>query len=1065
MADTALTLGTAVVEIGADLTKLMAGFDAARRARDQFDADMVAGSGGLLRFTKAANDAGESASVAASKTKTTGDAAKATAADVDKLTEAQARQTAASKAASDALETEAQKTARLSAMIDASIASMNERNRVYVAQPGEFVVGASVPKIPGLFEAQNAAMGFGAAGAAGGLGLSAAEGAAAAEGVKLVENEVESLGTKTKLSSSAIREMLVLVREAGRGDFTRMAGSASLLAQQLGAVEAIGAPLLATIGALAIAVGVLGVAMFEGSKEARLFENSLALTGNRAGLTADSYEEMAHRIAAATSTSVSSNKALIEGLAKTNDFSAAQIERLVTGAREYARATGEDATEVLKNFAKMADGPTKYAEEYQHAHIGVITPAMLDHIRHLEAQGEKEQALAELINITMGSIAKTTTENLGIVERAWNSATTAVSNYWEALKRKVSPDTLGDKLNSVNFVIGLEQANGGVAQTSLLKERDALIAAKKAVDEKAASDSAGAVAQDKQDQALKRTNDTYLKGIDSRSRFNDAVKALNQTLADDVKMGLDADGKNLPAILAAAAKSAIPAVRDLAAGYSEQVQKLKKENLPDVFKADAKAARDAAAALKKLENAAAALAKRQSEALTSTNAELATLRVVLPLYRDQSLSLEDVNRAKTIAIKLAQLKETAESEEGKAQATATAAVYDFNKAIEDETKKRSELLALQSKTESIKLETKLLGLYGEQVDYSRIMLEALNKAKREHITLTDADIAALEREARAQAAAQAAQDKAKFAQDYAGGALKKPTGADARAVDQLLGGKYKAADDIKTIRANLKAQQNAVDEAHKLGLMKEADYLEKKRLLNAKAAIAEKAANDASIALKLDAAIAVSTSLENIAAAAFGKQSAAYKAAFALEKTFTIAKAALALQRAIAEASALPWPLNIPAIISAVAEGAQIATAISQVALNMAGGGMIYGPGSGTSDSVPVNASNGEFMINAQSTIAWRPQLEDINAGRMPSLPGGGAGGGGNRAPNITIQNLAGGVTHDVQPGLSEGDVVIIARRAVATDAPKVIAADLRSPNSRTSKAMQANTNTTRRRR
>ena len=62
-----------------------------------------------------------------------------------------------------------------------------------------------------------------------------------------------------------------------------------------------------------------------------------------------------------------------------------------------------------------------------------------------------------------------------------------------------------------------------------------------------------------------------------------------------------------------------------------------------------------------------------------------------------------------------------------------------------------------------------------------------------------------------------------------------------------------------------------------------------------------------------------------------GEQSGAYKALFAISKGFAIANAALQLQTAIANASALPWPANFPAIAQAVALGGQIASNIAGV--------------------------------------------------------------------------------------------------------------------------------------
>jgi len=58
------------------------------------------------------------------------------------------------------------------------------------------------------------------------------------------------------------------------------------------------------------------------------------------------------------------------------------------------------------------------------------------------------------------------------------------------------------------------------------------------------------------------------------------------------------------------------------------------------------------------------------------------------------------------------------------------------------------------------------------------------------------------------------------------------------------------------------------------------------------------------------------------------------------------------------------------------------------------GGGPISGPGTGTSDSIPIMASNGEYMINAKSTAKYRSLVEAINndtLGGGRGMPGAGA--------------------------------------------------------------------------
>jgi len=54
-------------------------------------------------------------------------------------------------------------------------------------------------------------------------------------------------------------------------------------------------------------------------------------------------------------------------------------------------------------------------------------------------------------------------------------------------------------------------------------------------------------------------------------------------------------------------------------------------------------------------------------------------------------------------------------------------------------------------------------------------------------------------------------------------------------------------------------------------------------------------------------------------------------------------------------------------------------------------GGRISGPGTGTSDSIPVMASAGEFIVNAKAAKTFQPLLEAINRGKLPMFASGGA--------------------------------------------------------------------------
>lgn len=69
-------------------------------------------------------------------------------------------------------------------------------------------------------------------------------------------------------------------------------------------------------------------------------------------------------------------------------------------------------------------------------------------------------------------------------------------------------------------------------------------------------------------------------------------------------------------------------------------------------------------------------------------------------------------------------------------------------------------------------------------------------------------------------------------------------------------------------------------------------------------------------------------------------------------------------------------------------------------------GGHIRGPGTGTSDNIPIMASNGEYMVNAKATRKYLPLLDAINSGKAPAFATGGIVGGNfanTYAPSVSV--------------------------------------------------------------
>lgn len=142
----------------------------------------------------------------------------------------------------------------------------------------------------------------------------------------------------------------------------------------------------------------------------------------------------------------------------------------------------------------------------------------------------------------------------------------------------------------------------------------------------------------------------------------------------------------------------------------------------------------------------------------------------------------------------------------------------------------------------------------------------------------------------------------------------------------------------------------------------------------------------------VNAAQSTAESLASIAKDALGEQSRIYRAMFIASKAFAIAESIIKIQQGIANAMSLPFPANLAAAAAVAAQAANIVSNIRAVTLQFAEGGLVRGPGTGTSDSINARLSDGEYVVNARATAKHMGLLESINQGKDPFLRYAGGG-------------------------------------------------------------------------
>lgn len=157
-----------------------------------------------------------------------------------------------------------------------------------------------------------------------------------------------------------------------------------------------------------------------------------------------------------------------------------------------------------------------------------------------------------------------------------------------------------------------------------------------------------------------------------------------------------------------------------------------------------------------------------------------------------------------------------------------------------------------------------------------------------------------------------------------------------------------------------------------------------------------------------------------------GEQDNAYKALFAVSKAFAIANAAIQLQTAIANASALPWPTNIPAIAQAVSFGTQIASSLASVSY---AGGRLYGGSVQAGNMYRINENGAPEVFNAANGQQYMlPNTRGEVVSNKSATQSGAQNSeqGGNVSINMQVINEAAADGYQVRQEMTEDGVKLL---------------------------------------
>lgn len=223
----------------------------------------------------------------------------------------------------------------------------------------------------------------------------------------------------------------------------------------------------------AAAVATLGVAYYNGSREIDAFRNSLVTTGNATGNTVGQLQAYALQISEVVGTQgkAAESLALFINAGVRGDQS---LKQFTQTAIQWEKATGEGVDSVAQKFAALQKDPVNSALKLNET-TNFLTKSVYEQIVSLEGQGrtlEASQVAMQALDSAMKDGAKNIEQNLGSIERGWNSITGAAKMAWDAMLSIGRQASLMDQLaTQQQRLLDLETQTVGLYERGTYKKR------------------------------------------------------------------------------------------------------------------------------------------------------------------------------------------------------------------------------------------------------------------------------------------------------------------------------------------------------------------------------------------------------------------------------------------------------------------------------------------------------------------------------------------------------------------------------------------------------------------
>lgn len=257
----------------------------------------------------------------------------------------------------------------------------------------------------------------------------------------------QTAGLSDKATSAAMRGVpaqftdIMVSLQGGQSPLTVALQQGGQLKDMFGGVgnaaKALGGYVLGLVNPFtlaAAAAGVLGMAYFQGSKEADEYARAIILTGNAAGVTAGQLAVMAQELDGKGFTQGAAAAALAD-VAGAGNIAAGSIQLVAEAALRMEREVGVPVSKTVNSFEELGKSPVdaslKLTEQHRYltAEIYQQIKALADQGREAEAAKLAQETYANALMERTGQLQ----ERLGLLERAWRGIKEGAREAWDAM--------------------------------------------------------------------------------------------------------------------------------------------------------------------------------------------------------------------------------------------------------------------------------------------------------------------------------------------------------------------------------------------------------------------------------------------------------------------------------------------------------------------------------------------------------------------------------------------------------------------------------------------------------